>query len=394
MRKPDQSSIKIVPIDYDEDPPKTVVYEQQQTATSILTVKCIGGVNLKKGRSLFGADPYAVLRVGISQEFATKPHPGGGRNPDWNEEFTFNAVNENDLLEVDVKDKEMVDIDRFMGRGNVSVAKLMVYGQFVYAIELFDRAGKSAGQVNIIATIKQKGAVHIDILSLNDSSKSTLPVTKNLPRRLPPVNVTIPPLNLAVRATSSQKKRQTTGLLIAKCIRGEDLKAGRSLFGAADPYAILRVGLQEYTTKVHPGGGTNPEWNEEFIFDNVNESYQLEIEIKDKEMVDSDRFMGRCKVLIAKLTKSGMLEAAIDLVDKAGKYAGKVMIVGTFKRKAPILLNKLTNAYSSLQMPISISQHMNESNTSILLSSSLEESESKIEEIPLKSKRQLTTLLI
>ena len=43
------------------------------------------------------------------------------------------------------------------------------------------------------------------------------------------------------------------------------------MFGKADPYARLSVGIQEFSTKPNPGGGKNPIWNEEFVFDVSNE---------------------------------------------------------------------------------------------------------------------------
>ena len=53
---------------------------------------------------MFGkADPYAKLRIG-TQEFNTKPNPGGGKNPVWNEEFSFDISNEKEM-EVEVLDK-------------------------------------------------------------------------------------------------------------------------------------------------------------------------------------------------------------------------------------------------------------------------------------------------
>ena len=43
------------------------------------------------------------------------------------------------------------------------------------------------------------------------------------------------------------------------------------MFGKADPYARLSIGIQEFSTKPNPGGGKNPIWNEEFIFEVANE---------------------------------------------------------------------------------------------------------------------------
>ena len=53
------------------------------------------------------------------------------------------------------------------------------------------------------------------------------------------------------------------------------------MFGKADPYAKLRIGTQEFSSKPNPGGGKNPVWNEEFTFDISNEK-EMEVEVLDK----------------------------------------------------------------------------------------------------------------
>jgi len=53
------------------------------------------------------------------------------------------------------------------------------------------------------------------------------------------------------------------------------------MFGKADPYAKLRIGTQEFSSKPNPGGGKNPVWNEEFTFDISNEK-EMELEVLDK----------------------------------------------------------------------------------------------------------------
>ena len=57
-----------------------------------------------------------------------------------------------------------------------------------------------------------------------------------------------------------------------------ELKAGQGMFGKADPYCKMRIGVQEFSTKPNPGGGKNPIWNEEFSFDVANEK-DMEIEV-------------------------------------------------------------------------------------------------------------------
>jgi len=110
-----------------------------------------------------------------------------------------------------------------------------------------------------------------------------------------------------------------------------ELKAGQGMFGKADPYARLRIGLQDFMTKPNPGGGKNPIWNEEFVFDISNER-ELEVEVLDKETVGNDKFMGKCKVSIMEWIANGKFEGDLDLEDKAGKNVGRISISCSFAR--------------------------------------------------------------
>jgi len=103
------------------------------------------------------------------------------------------------------------------------------------------------------------------------------------------------------------------------------------MFGKADPYARLRIGLQDFMTKPNPGGGKNPIWNEEFVYDISNER-EMEVEVLDKETVGNDKFMGKCKVSIMEWIANGKFEGDLDLLDKAGKPVGRVTLSVRFER--------------------------------------------------------------
>jgi Ca2+-dependent lipid-binding protein len=73
--------------------------------------------------------------------------------------------------------------------------------------------------------------------------------------------------------------------LIVTVIKGDGIKAGHSLFGKSDPYVLVSVGDKLEKTKVNSGGGTNPVWNEDLVFDvNGNES-QLNITVYGLKMI-------------------------------------------------------------------------------------------------------------
>ncbi len=113
-----------------------------------LIIKCLKGIDLKAGQGMFGkADPYCKLRIG-TQEFSTKHNAGGGKNPVWNEEFSFDISNEKDM-EVEVLDKETVGNDKFMGRCKVSIMEWIATGRFEGDLDLQDKANKPVGRVTI-----------------------------------------------------------------------------------------------------------------------------------------------------------------------------------------------------------------------------------------------------
>jgi serine/threonine-protein phosphatase 2B regulatory subunit len=121
------------------------------------------------------------------------------------------------------------------------------------------------------------------------------------------------------------------GRLIVKCLRALDLKAGQGMFGKANPYARLQIGSQQFQTQVHPDGGKNPIWNEEFIYD-ISSERELTINIFDKQNVGADKFMGRSRVSIIEWIANGRFEGELEVEDKAGKPVGKVTLSVRFER--------------------------------------------------------------
>ena len=67
-------------------------------------IKCVRGLGLKAGQTMFGkADPYAKITIG-STVFETPPHAGGGKDPEWNAEHTFEISTEKEAL-IEIYDK-------------------------------------------------------------------------------------------------------------------------------------------------------------------------------------------------------------------------------------------------------------------------------------------------
>ena len=109
-----------------------------------LLVKVVRGIDLKAGQTMFGkADPYAKVTIG-TQSFSTKPVIGGGKNPVWDAELSFEIKTEKELT-LEVFSKEQVGNDKFMGATTVSVLDWIATGHFDGDIDINDKSDKPVG---------------------------------------------------------------------------------------------------------------------------------------------------------------------------------------------------------------------------------------------------------
>ena len=115
-----------------------------------LTVKVMRGQNLKTTGFMGKADPYARLVVG-AQEETTRVASNGGKKPVWGDSFSFKILNEKEL-EISVADKEQRGVDKPIGSTKVSIMDWIARGSFDGDIEIFDAAGKPAG--NVVLAVK------------------------------------------------------------------------------------------------------------------------------------------------------------------------------------------------------------------------------------------------
>lgn len=122
-----------------------------------LTIRCIKGVELKAGQTMMvKADPYVKLTIG-SQTFQTKAHANGGKNPVWEEDFSFNVSNEKELL-LEVYDQETKSKDKLMGTAKVSILNWIAQQSFEGSIDILDSSGKPAGKVDVAAKFEKPEA--------------------------------------------------------------------------------------------------------------------------------------------------------------------------------------------------------------------------------------------
>ncbi|XP_054831941.1 extended synaptotagmin-1 isoform X1 [Eublepharis macularius] len=103
-------------------------------------------------------------------------------------------------------------------------------------------------------------------------------------------------------------------LIQAKDLQSKDKYIKGMIEGKSDPYAVVRVGTQVFTSKIIDED-LNPTWNEmyEFIVHEVP-GQELEVELYDKDP-DQDDFLGRMKLDFGELLRARMLEEWFPLQD-------------------------------------------------------------------------------
>ncbi|XP_075708253.1 extended synaptotagmin-1 [Rhinoderma darwinii] len=108
-------------------------------------------------------------------------------------------------------------------------------------------------------------------------------------------------------------------LIEARNLSPKDFQMGGLLSGKSDPYAILRVGTQVFTSRVI-NENLNPVWKEmyEVIVHEVP-GQELEVELFDKDP-DQDDFLGRMKLDLGEVKKAQILDKWYQLNNtKSGK---------------------------------------------------------------------------
>ncbi|KAI4311741.1 hypothetical protein MLD38_036615 [Melastoma candidum] len=96
-----------------------------------------------------------------------------------------------------------------------------------------------------------------------------------------------------------------------------------------DPYVLLTCRTQEQKSSVASGQGTEPEWNETFVFTISGEATKLTLKIMDKDTFSSDDFLGEAKIDLQPL-EEGTLPPTTYNVVKDGEYHGEIRVSLTF----------------------------------------------------------------
>ncbi|BAT73111.1 hypothetical protein LR48_Vigan11g010900 [Vigna angularis] len=100
-----------------------------------------------------------------------------------------------------------------------------------------------------------------------------------------------------------------------------------------DPYVILTCRTQEQKSSVQTDKGSNPKWNENFIF-NVSEGVnELRLKIMDSDSMSADDIVGEVTITLDDLFKAGSIPPTSYNVVKDDRYCGEIRVGLIFKRQ-------------------------------------------------------------
>lgn len=109
-----------------------------------------------KDQDLFGRmDPYCVLTV-AGQRFRTRTHTDGGKNPVWNQTFTFNVINEN-TANVEIFDSDTMGRDDRIGSCTVDFSKARTNGVDHQQVAVSTNKGKQRGFLSVKMVFQANG---------------------------------------------------------------------------------------------------------------------------------------------------------------------------------------------------------------------------------------------
>ncbi|GMY30248.1 elicitor-responsive protein 3 [Fagus crenata] len=97
-----------------------------------------------------------------------------------------------------------------------------------------------------------------------------------------------------------------------------------------DPYVILTCRTQEQKSSVASGKGTEPEWNENFVFTISDGVSELTLKIMDSDAGTSDDFVGEATIPLEPLFMEGSLPPTTYNVVKDQEYRGEIRVGITF----------------------------------------------------------------
>ncbi|KAK1684308.1 hypothetical protein QYE76_045156 [Lolium multiflorum] len=97
-----------------------------------------------------------------------------------------------------------------------------------------------------------------------------------------------------------------------------------------DPYAILECTSQQQRSSVASGKGSDPEWNETFVFTASENATDLIIKLFDSDAGTEDDPVGEATIPLDAVYSEGSIPPTVYNVVKDEEYRGEIKISVTF----------------------------------------------------------------
>ena len=189
------------------------------------------------GPALERMSPYVTVTINGREE-RSPICERGGRNPSWaGVRFEFEVIDMNHMIEIVVRDKDMMIGGQMLGHARVPMMKFAVAGGAKEWIELF-MEGMPAGKISFRSEYFAQAAV-----------VNTAPMVQ------PVVQERVVTETVVVNAGGVRQ-----GLLKLHAVNAHlDYHEGPPL-ERMNPIVKVQIGMQEWHSDVCQGGGRNPSW--------------------------------------------------------------------------------------------------------------------------------------
>ncbi|KAJ3692997.1 hypothetical protein LUZ60_012092 [Juncus effusus] len=128
------------------------------------------------------------------------------------------------------------------------------------------------------------------------------------------------------------------GTLEVLLVNAKGLQDG-DVLGKMDPYAILSCRsvrmCHEQKSSVKTGAGSEPEWNESFVFKITDDVTELHIKLMDSDTFTADDCVGEAKILLEPVFMEGKIPPTVYNVVKDREYHGQIKVSLTFIPDSP-----------------------------------------------------------
>ncbi|MCE3050543.1 hypothetical protein HAX54_047485, partial [Datura stramonium] len=131
----------------------------------------------------------------------------------------------------------------------------------------------------------------------------------------------------------TRSKKMPTGTLEVFLANAKGLEE-QNWLTSMNPYVIITCRTQEKKSGVAEGEGTEPEWNETFIFTISRDVEEITLKIMDKDTFSSDDFIGQSTIPLHEVLREVEVPARSYNVVKDEEFCGEIKLGLTFTAKS------------------------------------------------------------